>query len=171
MCECNISFWSRKIRWWYIKCGSLGQKVKKAGPANSSLQCAKSSPQTRCWPVSLHLVSKLLVTDSIKRPRRHILFHTNNIIITFISMVITQTLSSVWKCEKNKTNDGKTNLEKHNSATNLISKRLSPVPGYQGPPQGCVSDPSTPRQICARFISHEAPPSYLNVLFAFFEWQ
>lgn len=152
-----------------MKCDSLGKKVKKPGPVNSFLKCAKSSLLTRCWPVSLHLVSKLLVTDSIKRPPCHILFHTNNIIITFISKhqygYHTDTFISV-EVWKNKTNDGKTNLEKHNSATNLISKRLSPVPGYRGAPQGCISDHSTP-QICLRFISHKALPSYLNVLFSF----
>lgn len=69
-------------------------------------------------------------------------------------MVITQTLSSVWKCEKTKHNNSKTNLEKHNSATNLISKRLSPVPGYLEAAQGCFSDHSTPeRLIYMRFIS------------------
>lgn len=67
-------------------------------------------------------------------------------------MVITDTFISV-EVWKNKTNS-ETNLEKHNSATNLISKRLSPVPGYLEAAQGCFSDHSTPeKQIYTRLIS------------------
>lgn len=47
-------------------------------------------------------------------------------------MVITQTLSSGCRCGKN---DDKTNLERQNSATNLINKRLISVPRHwQRPP-------------------------------------